>query len=110
MSDIIEPTAQAFPLDEGAVTLGPINEESSALFMFGPEAKSEDHARVKRTRVLQASIIPVTPFEQNCTLLFDSETKEGVVVDPGGRCRSHSPDGAGEWHRFEVNLAHPWPY
>ncbi|MFK3968878.1 MBL fold metallo-hydrolase [Ensifer adhaerens] len=52
--------------------------------MFGPEAKSEDHARVKRTRVLQASIIPVTPFEQNCTLLFDSETKEGVVVDPGG--------------------------
>ncbi|MDI7860902.1 MBL fold metallo-hydrolase [Rhizobiaceae bacterium n13] len=33
---------------------------------------------------LQAGIIPVTPFEQNCTVLFDSETKEGVVVDPGG--------------------------
>lgn len=33
---------------------------------------------------LQAGIIPVTPFQQNCTLLFDSETKEGVIVDPGG--------------------------
>lgn len=34
--------------------------------------------------MLQAGIIPVTPFQQNCTVLFDSETKEGVVVDPGG--------------------------
>ncbi|CCM76639.1 MBL fold metallo-hydrolase [Rhizobium mesoamericanum] len=34
--------------------------------------------------MLQAGIIPVTPFQQNCTILFDAETKEGVVVDPGG--------------------------
>lgn len=33
---------------------------------------------------LQAGIIPVTPFEQNCTILFDEDTKEGIVVDPGG--------------------------
>ncbi|MGG7518633.1 MBL fold metallo-hydrolase [Allorhizobium undicola] len=33
---------------------------------------------------LQAAIIPVTPFQQNCTIFFDSETLEGVVVDPGG--------------------------
>lgn len=33
---------------------------------------------------LQAGIIPVTPFQQNCTVLFDDETKQGVVVDPGG--------------------------
>ncbi|MGG2478120.1 MBL fold metallo-hydrolase, partial [Rhizobium sp. BR5] len=33
---------------------------------------------------LQAGIIPVTPFEQNCTILFDQDTKVGVVVDPGG--------------------------
>ncbi|WP_137136074.1 MBL fold metallo-hydrolase [Rhizobium sp. FKY42] len=33
---------------------------------------------------LQAGIIPVTPFQQNCTIIFDTETKEGVVVDPGG--------------------------
>jgi hydroxyacylglutathione hydrolase len=33
---------------------------------------------------LRAGIVPVTPFQQNCTILFDDETKEGVVVDPGG--------------------------
>lgn len=33
---------------------------------------------------LNALIIPVTAFQQNCTLLFDAEAKSGVVVDPGG--------------------------
>jgi glyoxylase-like metal-dependent hydrolase (beta-lactamase superfamily II) len=33
---------------------------------------------------IQAGIIPVTPFQQNCTILFDDDTKQGVVVDPGG--------------------------
>jgi len=34
--------------------------------------------------MLNATIIPVTPFQQNCTILFDAEDKSGVVVDPGG--------------------------
>jgi glyoxylase-like metal-dependent hydrolase (beta-lactamase superfamily II) len=29
-------------------------------------------------------IIPVTPFEQNCTLLICPETKELAIIDPGG--------------------------
>ncbi len=33
---------------------------------------------------LRAGIVPVTLFQQNCTILFDDETKQGVVVDPGG--------------------------
>ena len=33
---------------------------------------------------LNAGIVPVTPFQQNCTILFDVEDKTGVVVDPGG--------------------------
>lgn len=33
---------------------------------------------------LQIAIVPVTDFQQNCTLIWDQETKEGVVVDPGG--------------------------
>ncbi|MCV0397568.1 MAG: MBL fold metallo-hydrolase [Rhizobiaceae bacterium] len=33
---------------------------------------------------LNAAIVQVTPFQQNCTILFDEETKAGVVVDPGG--------------------------
>jgi len=33
---------------------------------------------------LNAGVVPVTPFQQNCTLLFDDETRQGVVIDPGG--------------------------
>lgn len=31
-----------------------------------------------------AAIIPVTPFQQNCTLLWCEATRKAVVVDPGG--------------------------
>jgi hydroxyacylglutathione hydrolase len=33
---------------------------------------------------LRAAIIPVTPFQQNCTLLWCEETKRAAVFDPGG--------------------------
>jgi hydroxyacylglutathione hydrolase len=33
---------------------------------------------------LSAVIVPVTLFQQNCTILFDAQTRRGVVVDPGG--------------------------
>jgi glyoxylase-like metal-dependent hydrolase (beta-lactamase superfamily II) len=33
---------------------------------------------------MKAKIIPVTPFQQNCTLLWCEETMNGAVVDPGG--------------------------
>jgi hydroxyacylglutathione hydrolase len=33
---------------------------------------------------LQAAIIPVTPFQQNTTLLWSKSSMEGVFVDPGG--------------------------
>lgn len=36
------------------------------------------------TKGLKAAIIPVTPFQQNCTLLWDEATKRGAIVDPGG--------------------------
>ncbi|MCP8939721.1 MBL fold metallo-hydrolase [Alsobacter sp. SYSU M60028] len=32
----------------------------------------------------QAAIVPVTPFQQNCTLVWDKDTMTGAVVDPGG--------------------------
>ena len=31
-----------------------------------------------------AVVVPVTPFQQNCTLLWCEATKRAVVVDPGG--------------------------
>ncbi len=33
---------------------------------------------------LRGAIVPVTPFQQNCAVLWDDETKAGMVVDPGG--------------------------
>lgn len=33
---------------------------------------------------LKAAIVPVTPFDQNCTLIWDDGSKVGAVVDPGG--------------------------
>ena len=33
---------------------------------------------------IQAVIVPVTPFQQNCSLIFDKASKRGAVVDPGG--------------------------
>ena len=32
----------------------------------------------------KAVIVPVTPFQQNCTLLWREVTKRAVVIDPGG--------------------------
>jgi hydroxyacylglutathione hydrolase len=32
----------------------------------------------------RATIVPVTPFQQNCTLLWEEDTGTGVVIDPGG--------------------------
>lgn len=33
---------------------------------------------------LKAAIVPVTPFEQNCTLIWNEATRAGAVIDPGG--------------------------
>ena len=42
---------------------------------------------------LKAAIVPVTPFQQNCTLLWDEDSKVGAVVDPGG-----------DLHRIEAGI------
>ena len=33
---------------------------------------------------MKYTIIPVTPFMQNCQVIWDENTLEAVVVDPGG--------------------------
>ena len=32
----------------------------------------------------RVAIVPVTPFQQNCAIVFDEVSKRGAVVDPGG--------------------------
>lgn len=36
---------------------------------------------------LDLRLIPVTPFQQNCSLLWNTETLEGILVDPGGEAQ-----------------------
>ena len=33
--------------------------------------------------MVRFQIIPVTPFQQNCTVFWNEETMNGAVVDPG---------------------------
>jgi glyoxylase-like metal-dependent hydrolase (beta-lactamase superfamily II) len=33
---------------------------------------------------LQYKIVPVTAFEQNCSILWCDQTMQAVVIDPGG--------------------------
>jgi len=33
-------------------------------------------------------VIPVTPFQQNCSLVWDSASKQGAIIDPGGEVDS----------------------
>jgi hydroxyacylglutathione hydrolase len=36
------------------------------------------------TPSLKAAVIPVTPLQQNCTLLWCTRTMRAAFVDPGG--------------------------
>jgi glyoxylase-like metal-dependent hydrolase (beta-lactamase superfamily II) len=33
---------------------------------------------------LRVAVVPVTPFQQNCSILWDPATMQGAIVDPGG--------------------------
>jgi glyoxylase-like metal-dependent hydrolase (beta-lactamase superfamily II) len=33
---------------------------------------------------LKAAIVPVTPFQQNCAIIWNDATKRAAVIDPGG--------------------------
>jgi glyoxylase-like metal-dependent hydrolase (beta-lactamase superfamily II) len=35
---------------------------------------------------LKVATVTVTPFQQNCTILWDAASHRGAVVDPGGEC------------------------
>jgi hydroxyacylglutathione hydrolase len=43
-----------------------------------------DDAQTAAKPKARAAVVPVTPFEQNCTLIWCEATKRGVVIDPGG--------------------------
>ena len=34
--------------------------------------------------MLQVKIVPVTAFQQNCSIVWDSDSKEAILIDAGG--------------------------
>lgn len=45
---------------------------------------TEPQPAAKPVPPLRAAVVPVTPFQQNCTLLWCTKTMRGAFVDPGG--------------------------
>ena len=56
---------------------------------------------------LQYRVVPVTPFEQNCSVIWCDETKEAAVVDPGGDLDRIMPVlRANDLHLKQILLTH----
>ncbi len=53
---------------------------------------------------LQIRIIPVTPLQQNCSLIWDDATREAVFIDPGGDVETL----AGALDHFGLKLKEMW--
>ncbi len=47
-------------------------------------ARKQDVNQAEPETNLKCAIVPVTPFVQNCTVVWCQETMKGAVVDPGG--------------------------
>jgi len=53
---------------------------------------------------LQIRIVPVTPLQQNCSLIWDTATKHATLVDPGGDVERLT----GALNHFGLALKHIW--
>ena len=58
---------------------------------------------------MEVSILPVTPFQQNCSLLVCERTRKGAIVDPGGeveRLVAHAEERCDEVEKILLTHAH----
>jgi hydroxyacylglutathione hydrolase len=53
---------------------------------------------------LQIRIVPVTPLQQNCSLVWDTATKHALLVDPGGDVEKL----LGALKHFDLTLTRMW--
>jgi len=51
--------------------------------MVGAMTQQTDTQQSQKAKA-GAIIVPVTPFEQNCTIIWDEPSKKALVIDPGG--------------------------
>lgn len=54
--------------------------------------------------MLKYQTIPVTPFQQNCSLVWDSDSRQAAVIDPGGDLDLLLEEAA----RLELTLEQIW--
>jgi len=57
-----------------------------------------------KTPKIELRILPVTPLQQNCSLLWDADTMEGVLIDPGGEAERLT----GEAEKLGVTIKEMW--
>src|ERR1700743_3792059 len=51
----------------------------------GGPAQSEPLSEMAMSETaIKAAILPVTPYQQNCSLVWCTRTRKGAVIDPGG--------------------------
>src|ERR1044072_8526507 len=65
-----------------------------------PAAARPYLARMPTDTPMRAAIVPVTPLQQNCTLLWCTATMKGAFVDPGGDL--HKLRAAAEHHGVTI--------
>ncbi|QEG24140.1 MBL fold metallo-hydrolase [Mariniblastus fucicola] len=54
--------------------------------------------------MLKVQVVPVTEYQQNCSIIFDDKTLTGIVLDPGGEPEKI----AGEVERLGVRVEAIW--
>jgi len=42
--------------------------------------------------MLKIQVVPVTEYQQNCSIVYDDQTLEGIVLDPGGEAEKISAE------------------
>ena len=45
---------------------------------------TQENSNAGQAALMQIQIIPVTPFQQNCSLIWETTTNKAAFVDPGG--------------------------
>ena len=56
---------------------------------------------------LKVVVVPVTPFQQNCSLLWCQQTGKGAAIDPGGDVEQIV--AAAQEHGIEIERLLPRP-
>jgi hypothetical protein len=74
------------PVDMIASAIPEHYQQAISSVLDDPDVLAVEFARSVSEAVppLRAAVIPVTPLQQNCTLLWCTETMRAAFVDPGG--------------------------